>query len=54
MHVGTSFLLPSSHFSTFTRSVQASLSQMSALSTGGGVNMLQEMAGLLRRCGLRD
>lgn len=31
---------------------QASLSQMSALSSGGGVNLLQELAGVLRRCAL--
>lgn len=28
---------------------QASLGQMSALSSGGGVNLLQELAGVLRR-----
>ncbi len=32
---------------------QASLSQMSALSGGGGVNLLQELAGVLRRRGAR-
>jgi hypothetical protein len=30
---------------------QACLSQMSALASGGGVNMLQELGGVLRRWG---